>query len=104
MSEQTNKILTPCEQLGYKVGDKFIVTEYCHTFKNGTIIELFKDDGTSIPLFKGKTRGGNSICKGEDGAYAGLHQVKPIKDSDTNQEEDKMTERNKEPKNKPITS
>ena len=101
--EQPNKPLTPCEILGYKVGDKFIVTEYYHTFKNGTIIELFKDDGTSIPLFKGKTREGNRLCKGEEGAYAGLHQVKPIKESNTNQEEGKMTEKMKEPKNKPKT-
>ena len=103
MSEQTNKILTPCEQLGYKVGDKFIVTEYCHTFKNGTIIELFKDDGTSIPLFKGKTRKGNRICKGEDGAFSNLSQVTPYKESDTTQKEKKMTEQTREPKNKPKT-
>ena len=103
MSEQTNKLLTPCEQLGYKVGDKFIVTEYCHTFKNGTIIELFKDDGTSIPLFKGKTREGNSICNGEDGAFANLSQVTPYKESNTVQKENKMTEQTREPKNKPKT-
>lgn len=102
-SVESNKILTPCEQLGYKVGDKFIVIENCSTFNKGTIIELSMDDGTTGPLFKGNTTGGYPCCDGEEGAYASLRQVKPIKDSDTNQEEDKMTERNKEPKNKPKT-
>lgn len=101
--EQANKLLTPCEQLGYKVGDKFIVTEHCSTFKKGIIIELFRDDGTSSPLFKGNTLGEYFGCDGEEGAYAGIHQLKPIKESNTNQEECKMTEKMKEPKNKPKT-
>lgn len=101
--EQANKLLTPCEQLGYKVGDKFIVTEYCVNFEKGTSVELFRDDGTRSPLFKGKTKGEWFWCDGEEGAYAGINQLKPIKESNTNQEEGKMTEKMKEPKNKPKT-
>ena len=107
--EQANKPLTPCEQLGYKEGDKFIFIEGCSTFDKGTIVELFKDDGTKSPLFKGKTTKNWCIAAGEEGAYAGLNFVKPFKESNTTKEEKKMTEvtqqkaTNKEPKNKPKT-
>lgn len=107
--EQANKLLTPCEQLGYKVGDKFIVVRHCSTFRIGTIVELFKDDCSSTPLFKGKTTGAWMLCKGEEGAYAELEQVKLFKESNTTKEEKKMTEinqqkvANREPKNKPKT-
>lgn len=106
--EQANKPLTPCEQLGYKVGEKFIVLEGCATFNKGTIVELFKDDGTNSPLFKGKTTGNWRLADGKEGAYAKLDHVKPFKESNT-KEEKKMTEinqqkvTNKEPKNKPKT-
>lgn len=106
--EQANKPLTPCEQLGYKVGDKFVVLEGCATLVKGTIVELFKDDGTTSPLFKGKTTRNWHIADGEEGAYAGLDYVKPFKESNT-KEEKKMTSvnqqkaTNKEPKNKPKT-
>ena len=51
--EQPNKPLTLCEQLGYKVGDKFIVLKTTEGFTKGQTVHLHKDDGTSIPLFKG---------------------------------------------------
>ena len=106
--EQANKPLTPCEQLGYKVGDKFIVLKTTDGFTNGQTVHLYKDDGTSMPLFEGaNTR--FALC-GEDGsgAFLLLDFVKPFKESNT-KEEKKMTEinqqkvANKEPKNKPKT-
>lgn len=43
--------MTPCEKLGYKVGDRFrAVGAYC--FDEGSIVELFQDDGTDAPLWK----------------------------------------------------
>ena len=106
--KQANKHLTPCEQLGYKVGDKFIVLKTTDGFTNGQTVHLYKDDGTSMPLFEGaNTR--FALC-GEDGsgAFLFLDFVKPFKESNT-KEEKKMTEvnqqkvANKEPKNKPKT-
>lgn len=104
------KTLTPCEQLGYKVGDKFVITGDSETFEKETIVELFEDDGSNIPLFKGKTVAGWTLCKGEEGAFTKLSQVTPYTESSTNKEENKMEEVNqqiksvnKEPKNKPKT-
>ena len=106
--EQVNKLLTPCEKLVYKVGDKFIVKQETAGFTKDQIITLYKDDGSHMPLFKGEnTR--YAICDGESGAYLDLSYVKPFKESNTTKEEKKMTEinqqkvANKEPKNKPKT-
>lgn len=45
--------LTPCEKLGYKVGDRFkIVNGDCDIFEVGSIVELQKDDGSYTPLSK----------------------------------------------------
>ena len=106
--EQANKLLTPCEQLGYKVGDKFIVLKTTEGFTKGQTVHLYKDDGTSIPLFEGaNTR--FALCGGGDsGAFLSLDYVKPFKESNT-KEEKKMIEvnqqkaTNKEPKNKQKT-
>lgn len=43
---------TPCEQRGYKVGDRFRVLEGSGTFREGAIVSLFRDDGSSCPCFK----------------------------------------------------
>lgn len=43
--------LTPCQELGYKIGDKFVVTAGSH-WKEGDIITLVKDDGSTCPKFK----------------------------------------------------
>lgn len=93
---------------GYKVGDKFIVLKTTEGFTKGQTVRLYKDDGTSIPLFEGaNTR--FALCGGGDsGAFLSLNYVKPFKESNT-KEEKKMTEvnqqkaTNKEPKNKPKT-
>lgn len=42
---------TPCEEYGYKVGDKFIAKEE-YPFTEGSIIELLEDDGSEFPMFK----------------------------------------------------
>ena len=46
--------MTPCEKLGYKVGDKFTVIKDSY-FEKGTIVALSEDDGSEVPWF---TRGG----------------------------------------------
>ena len=105
--EQANKLLTPCEQLGYKVGDKFIVLKTTDGFIKGQTVNLYKDDGTSMPLFKGENTRHNH-CNGAQGAWLNFDNVKHIKESNT-KEENKMTEVNqqkainKKPKNKTKT-
>lgn len=49
-----SKKITPCEKLGYKVGDKFEITggEYAG-WGLGSIVELVRDDGTICPEFTG---------------------------------------------------
>lgn len=48
--EDTN--MTPCEELGYKVGDKFEAISDGYAYKVGTIVTLDKDDGTDVPYFR----------------------------------------------------
>ena len=45
---------TPCEELGYKVGDRFMVIAGpdFHYLDNGTIVTLYEDDGTESPEFR----------------------------------------------------
>lgn len=69
--EQANKLLTPCEQLGYKVGDKFVVKQEIAGFTKNQIITLYKDDGSHIPLFKGENSR-YAICDGESGGISRL--------------------------------
>lgn len=107
--QSDKKILTPCEQLGYKVGDKFIVLETTAGFTKGQTVHLYKDDGTPVPPFKGANTRFALCGEDEPGAFLSLDYVKPFKESNTNQEEKKMTEvnqqkaTNKQPKNKPKT-
>lgn len=42
---------TPCQSLGYKRGDLFIVTEDCD-YEEGNIIRLISDDGSVCPYFE----------------------------------------------------
>lgn len=44
--------MTPCEKLGYKVGDLFITTEDAVTIEPGTLVKLYFDDGTNMPKFE----------------------------------------------------
>ena len=75
--------MTPCEKLGYKVGDKFIVTEN-YVFAYGSIIELEHDDGSEGPLFKlisGSCKYNNAKGK-KAGAYCDLYYVQKIEDKE----------------------
>lgn len=47
--------MTPCERLGYKVGDAFVMPYNLQGVKKGDIVYLQGDDGTILPYF-GKTK------------------------------------------------
>jgi hypothetical protein len=68
--------MTPCEEKGYKIGDKFVALEGS-LFPVGTIVQLFEDDGTTCPLFKGEGSGWDH-AGGEPGAYEYLSDLKPL--------------------------
>lgn len=82
--------MTPCEKLGYKVGDTFTVTcgsgEYKTTpytiklssgFTAGQVITLSRDDGSDIPLFSGENERYCNGPKDTPGAYLSLAYVTP---------------------------
>ena len=63
----------------YKVGDVFEVVEDTKAFSKGSIVELFLDDETEMPLFKllnGYTN--YDKCNGSAGAYAWWGWMKPL--------------------------
>ena len=72
---------TPCQELGYKVGDKFVALKGS-MFPEGTVVTLHRDDGTSVPLFAGEGSGyNNCVAAGGNsmpGAYDDLNCFKPI--------------------------
>ena len=45
-------MITPCEKLGYKVGDKFRMLEDYHDWRKGETVVLVYDDGSVCPLFE----------------------------------------------------
>lgn len=62
--------MTPCEKLGYKVGDEFEFTgDSHHGYRRGETVTLIKDDKSQAPWFKCGTR---NHC-----AY--LHDIKPLR-------------------------
>lgn len=70
---------TPCEKLGYKVGDVFEVSQKAITFSGGSTVELYRDDGSDNPLFL--LIDGSCLwqgCDGDDGAFLSLEFVTPI--------------------------
>lgn len=72
-----SKKMTPCEELGYKVGDKFEVISH-HAFKKGQVVTLHEDDGTECPLFAGDG-GGAGVFDGVECSFATLNkQVRKI--------------------------
>ena len=73
--------MTPCEKLGYKVGDRFEVIKSHRYFPIGAIVTLSHDDGEDCVLFK----------RGDDKYYAHLYKVKPLKST----KETSMTKSNK---------
>lgn len=44
--------MTPCQELGYSVGDKFRVREGSQWFPEGCIVVLKFDDWSTQPLFQ----------------------------------------------------
>lgn len=42
---------TPCERLGYKIGDAFVVTEDTENLKKGSILYLVEMDAPDFPFF-----------------------------------------------------
>ena len=72
-----SKKVTPCEMLGYKVGDEFEVIRH-HAFKKGQVVTLHEDDGTECPLFAGDG-GGAGVFDGVECSFATLNkQVREI--------------------------
>lgn len=72
-----SKKMTPCEKLGYKVGDEFEVIDH-HAFKKGQVVTLHEDDGTECPLFAGDC-GGAGVFDGVECSFATLNeQVRKI--------------------------
>lgn len=68
--------LTPCQKLGYKVGDKFVVTyTTAPTANKSDIVTLIKDDETDTPFFAGTTK---EAYKGHLVSLC-LHWLKPVK-------------------------
>ena len=65
--------MTPCQKLGYNVGDKFVViidNPKQYSFAKGSIITLYEDDGSDFPLFK-------SIVGGKE-LFISLEEVEKI--------------------------
>ena len=76
-----NTKLTPCQELGYKVGDKFEVLKSVCGFTKGRTITLYRDDGSDCPLFEGENSN-HATCDGAEGAYMSLEDVKPLKEKE----------------------
>ena len=73
--------MTPCEKLGYKVGDRFeVIGDHFH-FSKGSAVTLYRDDGSEYPLFK----------QDNYKLYAPLSIVTPLKST----KESTMTKSNK---------
>jgi hypothetical protein len=80
------KQLTPCQQLGYNVGDKFEVIETDEDelcgFTTGQVVTLFEDDGfTLFPFFQGENSEFSYYLDGGvlvSGAYLFVEKLKPL--------------------------
>lgn len=74
--------MTPCEELGYKVGDKFIVVESDggYGFTEGSIVVLEEDDGSPCPCFK--LLEGAHTERGRVSGCMLLNSLKPCKETE----------------------
>jgi hypothetical protein len=56
--------MTPCEKLGYKVGDRFKVNAECFgvRYSIGDVLVLTFDDGSKSPFFTNETTGKENTC------------------------------------------
>ena len=68
---EESSTMTPCEKLGYKVGDEFVCTDTMW-FDRGSKCTLIRDDGTSVPRFSGFLRYSRTY------RFVSLDNVKPI--------------------------
>jgi len=75
---------TICQKLGYKVGDKFIVTEKDFVltggFEKGQVVTLYEDNGTDSPFFEG-VNFFLPLCqqRGVSGDFLNVKYIKPVK-------------------------
>ena len=67
--------LSPAEEFGYKVGDKFVITKDTQTFNKGDFIYLVEDDFSEAPLFSKDLEG---YSFGTDCWYVSLTTVNKI--------------------------
>ena len=68
--------MTYCEELGYKIGDKFVVTEYYSSingsiYSAGDVVVLIDDDGSLFPCFR-------NTSKGYERVYISLSHLRKI--------------------------
>lgn len=64
--------MTPCEKLGYKVGDRFeVVNSADSRFQKGETVKLFLDDNSGTPAFYSDRL--------KDYWYESLNNVRPLK-------------------------
>lgn len=69
--------LTPVQEAGYKIGQRFI-TLFDHVgFRKGQIVILHRDDGSDSPVFSG-ANDCYTCASGGPGAYLDLRNVKPL--------------------------
>lgn len=73
--------MTPVQERGLKVGDKFVVLRD-NTFRKGAIITLHTDDGTQYPLFSAAAEDCDFRCiEGvHPGAYEDLDELELVVD------------------------
>ena len=72
-----------CKELGYKVGDEFVVLKET-TFTKGSIVSLYYDDRSDSPKFKlisGKCF--YNLCGDDPGAFIGLEHVEKLENTNT---------------------
>ena len=89
-----SKQMTPCEKLGYKVGDKFEVLTDDDGFEIGSIVELWRDDDSICPLFRGKGCDGEYLeiylnaCQPENGVV--VLDVKKVDETKNSNQQSKL--------------
>lgn len=72
-----SKKMTPCEKLGYKVGDKFTVIKDS-LLEKGTIVVLSEDNGSEVPWFTcGSVR--RALIIGSNSDVEPVAKLKPAK-------------------------
>lgn len=79
--EDTDGVKTPFEDTGWDKDGLFeVITDDDSYFSKGSIVKLYKDDGSKCPLFS-LVEGDCSYnhCRGKPGAYANLSSLKPYK-------------------------